>query len=338
MNTSTVTPEIQRFADGVRAALADLPAEEVDDLTEGLEADLAESLAEDLRRTLPDPVSYAAELRLAAGLPGRAPAAEPRRLHGIASALRDTRDDVVVALRRNPALGSVLDALAELRPAWWIVRAWLATWLVAAFFGMQRGYWFDGLFWVVLLAFVTVSVQWGRGRWGFSGLRGLVAVGNVVAVLMIPPVLASADGWGSGGYDAGFEDGVNGAMNDLPDPTGVYLDGTAVTNIFGYDAKGRPLTDVQLFDQDGNPLATSVPGGNGCLDAECTKNGLWVPSTLRNGTVAWNVFPMRMIEAAVDDPDSSLQAAPGASPTDRPAPFRRVPALVSPQKVAKAND
>ena len=50
MSTSTVTPEIRRFADGVRAALADLPADEVEDVTEGLEADLAESLAEDLRR------------------------------------------------------------------------------------------------------------------------------------------------------------------------------------------------------------------------------------------------------------------------------------------------
>jgi hypothetical protein len=337
MNTSTVTPEIQRFADGVRAALADLPAEEVDDLTEGLEADLAESLAEDLRRTLPDPVSYAAELRLAAGLPGRASAPEAGRLHGLAAALRDTGDDVVVALRRNPALGSALDLLAELRPAWWIVRAWLATWLVAGFFGMQRGYWFDGLFWVVLLAFLAISVQWGRGRWGFPGLRGLVVVGNVVALVALLPAVAAADGW-DGSYLSGFEDGVNGATNDGPDLTGVYLNGAEVTNIFGYDAKGRPLTDVQLFDQDGHPLATSVPGGNGCLDADCTKEGLWVPSTLRNGAVAWNVFPMRMIEAALDDRDSSLQPVRGASPTDRPSPFRKVPALVSPQTVAKAND
>ena len=81
-----MAPEIVTFAEGVRAALADLPAEEVDDLTEGLEADLAESLAEDLRRTLPDPVAYAAELRLAAGLPGRA--APARRGVAVTSATR----------------------------------------------------------------------------------------------------------------------------------------------------------------------------------------------------------------------------------------------------------
>ena len=71
MTTSTVTPEIVEFAQGVRAALADLPAEEVDDLTEGLEADLAEAYAEDLQRELPDPAAYATELRAAAGLPMR---------------------------------------------------------------------------------------------------------------------------------------------------------------------------------------------------------------------------------------------------------------------------
>lgn len=337
MNTSTVTPEIQRFADGVRAALADLPAEEVDDLTEGLEADLAESLAEDLRRTLPDPASYAAELRLAAGLPGRQAVPETGRVHGLVEALRDTREDVLVAIRRNPALGSVLDLLSELRPAWWIVRAWLATWLVASFFGLERGYWFDGASWLVLAAFVTVSVQWGRGRWGFPGVRGLVVIGNVVAAVVLLPVLSAADGWG-GSYGIGFQDGVSGAASEGPDLTGVYLDGTQVTNIFGYDAKGRALRDVQLFDQDGNPLTTSVPGGNGCVDAQCNELGLWAPSTLRNGTVAWNVFPLRMIEAAPSEQDGSLEPVRGASPQDRPSPFRRVPALVGPREVAQAND
>ena len=83
MTTSTVTPEIVEFAQGVRAALADLPAEEVDDLTEGLEADLAEAYAEDLQRELPDPAAYATELRAAAGLPLRAKAAKTGVLAGL---------------------------------------------------------------------------------------------------------------------------------------------------------------------------------------------------------------------------------------------------------------
>jgi hypothetical protein len=121
------------------------------------------------------------------------------------------------------------------------------------------------------------------------------------------------------------------------DLTGVYSNGTEVTNIFGFDAKGRPLANVQLFDQDGNPLATAVPGANGCLDSECGENGMWVPSTLRNGTVAWNVYPMKMIKAEMDD-DGGFKAVPGAQPEKRPSPYVRVPALVTPEKAAKSND
>lgn len=332
MTTSTVAPEILAFAQGVRDALADLPADEVDDLTDGLEADLAESLAEDLRRTLPDPIAYAAELRLAAGLPMREAPARGGVLASLAEVLRDARIGAEQALHNIPAATAVVDFLAVLRPGWWIVRAWIATWLVAeATFGV------GGWFWVVLLLFVVVSVQWGRGRLTFRGVRVLTAVGNIVAVVALLPVLSAAQS-GNGDYNLGYDEGHSagpaGAEQDL---TGVYLNGQEVTNIFGYDAAGRALTDIQLFDQDGKPLATSVPGGNGCLDPNCEKEGLWVPSTLRNGTVAWNVFPMRMVEASYLSGGESPDAVPGAEPQDRPLPFAQVPALVAPKKVAKSD-
>ncbi len=319
MTTSTVTPEIAAFAQGVRSALADLPADEVDELTGGLEADLAEAYAEDLQRELPDPAAYAAELRMAAGLPARGKA-KPGIVSGIAQNWHDTRADLTAALRRNPALGGVAEFLVVLRPAWWVFRAWLATWLVAAFFGSQQGYWFNGAVWfVVLAAFVVVSVQWGRGQWRTRGLAPIIVLGNVVAVLLALPVLAhAADGrtvYVSEGY----------VQEDL---TGVYLNGNAVTNIFGYDADGRPLSNVQLFDQDGKPLATSVVGGNGCLDPECEKQGLWVPATLRTGVAAWNVYPMRMIEAEADAQELLLQPVAGAEPQERTSPFVKVPAVM----------
>lgn len=328
MTTSTVAPEIHAFAQGVRAALADLPAEEVDDLTEGLEADLAESLAEDLRRTLPDPIAYAAELRLAAGLPA-ASASKSGMFGGLVSGWRDTRDAVAIAARRQPALAAVLDFLWSLRPVWWVLRAWLATWLLAAFFGMERRFWFDGAWWIVLAAFVVISAQWGQRRWVFPGLRGVVLVGNLAAALLLLPVVTAAQSWG--GSTVYLETEVS------PDLTGVYLNGQPVTNIFGYDATGRPLTGVQLFDQDGKPLATSVAGGNGCLNADCQKTGLWAPSTLRNGTVAWNVFPMKMVEAEDLGDGRGPIAAAGAEPQEKEAPFKRVPALVAAEKVAKSD-
>jgi hypothetical protein len=164
MTTSTVAPEIVAFAKGVRAALSDLPPEEVDDLTEGLEADLAESLAEDLRRTLPDPVAYAAELRTAAGVPPRK--TERRGLAAELGRARDRARERLVAERdRNPAVASALDFVVTLRPAWWLVRAWVATWLLAWIFGVQDGWWFGGVFWIVLPVLALVSVQWGRDSW-----------------------------------------------------------------------------------------------------------------------------------------------------------------------------
>lgn len=91
MNAPVVAPEVARFVAEVRAALDDLDAEVVEELTGGLEADLTDSL--EASRTagpgfagadeasaatvLGDPVGYAAELRSSAGLPPRAPAPAP---------------------------------------------------------------------------------------------------------------------------------------------------------------------------------------------------------------------------------------------------------------------
>jgi len=334
MNTSTVTPEIVAFAQGVRAALADLPADEVDDLTEGLEADLAEAYAEDLQRELPDPAAYAAELRAAAGLPMR----EKIRtglLAGLASSWRDTRGDIAVAVRRNPALASVLDFVSELRPAWWIIRAWLATWLVAAFFGMERGYWFDGAWWLVLAVFVVISVQWGRGRWHGKAVPALIAIGNVFAVIALLPVLAAADDAGQEQYAVGFDEGVAGAAND---PTPLARDGQPVTNIFAYDASGKLVPNVQLFDQQGKPLTTVSlgSGGGACANEDCTS--IVQPVQLETGQSAFNVFPLSGVPADWDDNAQTAVPRPGATAVQPAAPFLKVPAVQDDKKVAKSNE
>lgn len=331
MNTSTIAPEIDAFARGVREALADLPAEEVDDLTEGLEADLAESLAEDLRRTLPDPVAYAAELRLAAGLPGRAPARGS--LAALADAWNGARTGIAAAIDDNPGLASVAEFLAVLRPAWWIVRAWLAAWLVAAFFGVENRYWFDGASWTVLVPFVVVSVQWGRGRWGFPGLRGLVVVGNVVAVLVLLPVLAAAQSWGGSGgdYDAGFADGSTSGR--APDEKGLWMNGEPLRNIYAYDAAGNKLAGVQLFDVDGTPLVPQVDPDQTSVQ--------YTPATLETGQQAFNVYPLALTQV-IWDSYGEMVPDPDANPAEAAAfangPFLKVPALKSPEEVAQPNE
>ena len=64
--TLDVNPTVADFATAVRRSLADLDAEDLSDLTDGLEADLADKLADGAE--LGDPAAYAAELRAAAGL------------------------------------------------------------------------------------------------------------------------------------------------------------------------------------------------------------------------------------------------------------------------------
>lgn len=333
MKTSAVAPEIVTFAEAVRAALADLPAEEVDDLTEGLEADLAESLAEDLRRTLPDPVAYAAELRLAAGLPGR-PVRTERRPSDVWT---DARRRLSEVIQRNPGLEAVVDFLAVLRPAWWIVRAWLATWLLAAFFGAERYYGFEGSWWPVMLGFAVISIQWGRGCWSFRGLREVVAVGNVIAVVALLPALAAAHSWGggSGSYETGFDAGAASGFGADGGGAGLFFNGTPLENVYVYDSAGNKLSGVQLFDVDGKPL---VPYRN----SEETQVQQ-TPATLETGAEAYNVYPLQITRLAWDDDLGELVPDPAPDPDKAAAyangPFLKVPAVLAPaaapQEVAK---
>lgn len=339
MTTSTVTPEIAAFAQGVRAALADLPAEEVDDLTEGLEADLAEAYAEDLQRELPDPAAYAAELRLAAGLPVRAKVKQGL-FNGVSESLRDTRRDIGIAIRRNPTLAGMADFLVTLRPLWWVVRAWLAAWLVAAFFGREHGYGGqDGWWIIVLLAFVVISVQWGRGHWHVKGVPALIVLGNVVAVVALLPVLAAADDWQGRDYY------VEAYTGDPEQSLGVTLDGDSVTNIFAYGADGKPLTNVQLFDQDGRPLVTHLDvAGFKRTVTECGYGGecefgpdgtAAAPTQIETGASVGNVFPLSFIRGVIDELTGEMRPDPQAVPEAATPPFVKVPAVMPPPKVAE---
>lgn len=338
MTTSTITPEIASFAAAVRAALHDLPADERDELTDGLEADLAEAYAEDLARELPDPSEYATELRDAAGLP-KVDDQRSGLISTLGVSVRRTKADLAGVVRRNPALAPVADFLVSIRPLWWVVRAWIAYWLIAAFIGFDAGFLpGDTVMWVVLLAFTVISVQWGRGRWVFRGVRPLIVVGNVIAAVLLVPVVAMADDWTTQiSYPYYSDDGpVTG------DSTGVYLDGSQVTNIFPYDSAGRLIKDVQLFDQDGRPLSTSVPDAIVCADEQCDVEGLWAPRTLESGASVLNVFPLSMIAGIYGD--EGLVADPNARPQERPAPLLKVPALEAaptpqqPEKVAPSNE
>lgn len=192
--------------------------------------------------------------------------------------------------------------------------------------------------WAFLGLLVLISVQWGRHHWvPAKGAAGLILVGNIIAGFALLPSAQHA-------YDASQAEGRAEYIQQTVDEpqTGVRLNGTEVTNIFAYGADGKPMKNVQLFDQDGHPLATSVPGGNGCLDPACNQSGVWVPSVLETGTKAWNVFPMQMSPSKFDETSGQDVPEPSATPQDRTPPFIKVPTVTEPantpaEKVVKGN-
>jgi hypothetical protein len=87
---------------------------------------------------------------------------------------------------------------------------------------------------------------------------------NCVALAAIPAVLngmahARLEAHRTA-VQAGFRSGFHSAAEQAPVKLqpGLYADGRRVTNIYPYDAEGRPLVGVQLFDQTGEPINAIV--------------------------------------------------------------------------------
>ncbi|WP_159500974.1 hypothetical protein [Microbacterium sp. 18062] len=356
MNAILTTPAaIAAFATAVRTHLDDLPADDVDDLLDGLEADLSDQAADSGDAfALPDAAAYAAELRQAAGLPERVDGPGPRvplreRAEGYRAALAGR-------IRTHSAGAWALDLLVSLRPVWWIVRgaALYVTVLTPAVivlgatpFAATGGLGSTALSWIGLGAAVLLSVQWGRGRWlparWTRALRTIVnAVTAVVAVVMLisaPTVFPRLVSQSSTVY-----------VDDSQ--PGLVLDGTRVRNLFPYDAEGNPLTGVQLFDDQGRPVTTVgsegidqawqwdlyFAGGGGPVTA---------PSAGTGTRPTWNVFPL--LESSWDDgwgeplPGSAEQPVPpfvqaptvalltGPTPTPTPVPTPGAAAVTEPE-------
>ena len=275
MNEPTIRletrPEVSAFVDKVRARLSDLSDEEREELVGGLEADINElvsaggSVAE-----LGDPRAYADELRAAAGVERRTSEAGATGAAGFLRRRRSRRpvpervDALLDAARRRwaelvdvPALRAMWDLLVTLRPVWWVLRAWVAMQLLDIFtqagdmatpVPLIGGPLLGSLLWLVA---IVVSVQIGRdGIWPGSGAaretaaRVVLLALNTFAVLMTPLVLGQFPASGTYHDYVGVYDPEPGLMNQEQ----------YVRNVYPYDSQGNPLTGVQLFDENGNPL------------------------------------------------------------------------------------
>jgi hypothetical protein len=328
-STATLDSTIAAFAAAVRRHLNDLPLEEVDDLTGGLEADLSEQASDEGGTlSLDDPAAYAAELRASAGLPPRGEADMPlsqRIARGLDSLGTEAR-----RVARSTRLGSWLcDIVVSLRPVWWVTRGWVVYQLLTILLlGHSTLVPSDLVLWVLLLAVLVLSVQWGRGKWAARRvLKGLRLILSVIAIVTLPFFAWWALNEAN---EAAADD--NSAYST--DPIGLWLDGQRVTNIFGYDADGNPVTDIQLFDQNGDPLVTV---GDPFVDEEYdyTTDGTTATVPFEGSTsgTGWNIYPLNeapLSDRGDADPRDAVPATPpfrttnpipkSSTPTPTPTP------------------
>jgi hypothetical protein len=277
----------------VRAALDDLPADERDDLLEGLEADLTELRAEEggpLTDRLGSPQAYAAELRSAAGLPPHGGRRAPRTQR-----LRSAVRPLLERAAAWPGVAPVRRFLPELRPGWWVLRGYLAAWLFCVVTSGDLPGPFprfeESLLAGLLLAAgaIALSVWIGRRTDRRPRLRRGVIVAN--AILGFAAVIAL--------YDVQSQYTGSGEAYYYEQPCCV-LSGThgVISEIYPYDRDGKLLTDVQLYDQNGLPIDIA------------DRHSTWVRP---DGSTWNNVFPAYPPRSG--DPNASVAPlAPSASP------------------------
>lgn len=224
--------EAQPYLAAVAALLAALPSDQRDELLEDLSAHLRELAAEPgvpLAEQLGPPSRYAAEFVSSAGV--EVPVAEPSR--------RRLRDSIALP-------PSIRTRLAELRPAWWVLRPFVIAAAVGE--GVHDGFLSGdgGVFEVLVVAAaatcaISVSTRIGRdrSRWDVA-----LSVAGIIAALVVVGAMSSGHTrtvYIGDGKDFG--------------PSGNLLrgDGMPVTNIWAYDRNGRPV-QVFLYDQLGRPI------------------------------------------------------------------------------------
>jgi hypothetical protein len=309
--------QVARYATAVRAAFADLPAPERELLLEDLEDHLEEVAAEDggpLAERLGPPEGYAAELRASAGLPAPgAEAAGRRRAPLRESAVARRLERLWRGARAHPAGRAIVEFLPELRPAWWVVRGYVAVQAAAValtplFAGGGLRFPVPELFGSRVLgllataAAVVVSVRLGRRRPAGVRRRALALLANAALGLFALAMLVEL-----GAGEAADDYGPQYVETYAQPVSGLRSDGAEISNIFAFDAKGRPLGDVYLVDQEGNPVVATHYGNEYLEQPELVD---------RDGNEVANRYPRAQRQF---DPGSG-QSIPVPAPEFRPPP------------------
>ena len=292
---------VQSYLAAVRAALADLPAAERDDLLAEVEASLVEAASEtggDVSASLGPPEEFAAELRAAAGL-HEAPAAGSRvPSRAVLVARRLVRHPRVQELRR-------------LAPIWWVVRAYVVVAVIALLIGaawstaypivprLDSG--LDGLLLIVGATIVSI--------WLGLKLRPRPIV-NLVLLLAGVPVLVHLAHRPPTRQTIFY---LPAAQQYAP---GIAYDGVPLRNVYPFTRSGHLLHDVLLYTGSGVPM--NVTG-----QAEDPQRRLL---RAKGGKLVLNAFPIRYYE-----PGTHRVVHPNAAPPVK-IPRIATPALRIPKQ------
>ena len=235
--TSLTDINIQAFAEAVRAELADLPKREIQDLTDGLEADLAEKLAEEgVDFSSISASDYATELRDAAGV---APKTPRRKAFSSMALIQNTEDWF-----RKTAFGtSILEFGISVRPVWWVLRA-LVIWFIFAgsIYSFTSGA-------ILIPIFVLLSIQLGRKKW-LTGkfFSALVLPLNLIAVLLLLPA--------QGMLMIKLNNYANAEemLRTMPGSDGLRYNGEPITELKAFDSESQEVTGLTYKDQTGQKI------------------------------------------------------------------------------------
>ncbi len=252
-----VTTEQEAYLEAVRRALGDLDPATRDELLEDLPEHLNEVAAEGegtLTERLGPPEAYAAELRAAAGL-GVTTVPSRGLDDRFAATIRRARGALGIADRKTGPLfgyGRASEFLRVLAPGWWLLRGYLVAMAISwASAGTEPGLLprlgGSTLAATLLLVVCLLASIWlGRRESRLPVLpRAGLVLGGLFLIIFGMVVFDKADHYGG---------------NDWADPQVVSNNPYGyVADVYAYDEAGQPLTNVRLYDQDGNPIQLGDP-------------------------------------------------------------------------------
>lgn len=284
MTAAVLLVHVTEYAAAVRSHLADLADEQVEELTDGLEADLAEAMEDwgasvasgqvpdgstddaggssvlDLTRRFGPAADYAAELRAAAGLSPTAsvPAARRGRLRERGAVLVGTGRrrwlKLTELLRSSPAWQPSVAFVTSLRALWWVLRGWLWFVLllkaVVVFFGggfgtIERLVPRNPVTWSLFAGLLLLSIAAGRGLGADRRrARRVLAVLNMAALLTLP--------WAATVFRGEIERRLASDGYPVYVETAVYQPAPPPED--GVRVDGQLVSNLFVFDAQGNPL------------------------------------------------------------------------------------